>query len=551
MTGTTHVAFAEFIYLLVLTTTGVSLNPVNAAVIAISSLLPDIDTAASLAGKCAPFISLRIERKFGHRTITHSINFIMLLAAVAFPLCLLNRDLYVCIFAGYASHPFLDTMTVNGVKLFYPFSPAKCVFPLEVNNPHRYRVRTGGRMDRALGIIFLLGCVPTFIVAYQGYERFIRAAQQDIEAGVRDYGEISRDHLVLASVNGYSMLTKQTFQGTVEIVGALNPHTLVFKGTDRRLHTMGKDFQADFVVRSILCARGAAAVSQISNIDVSNRLLAEMISSLDTSAEHYLFGDLSTSDRVSLPENIRVFTPISGAAGLIKFNYATSGDIRAYNLENIFVTKGVLTVKTIVVGRAALPDTIPEGLHRLKNYVRVTSLSERRDSMIVLKMRGDTVGENEVICRKAVARLFREQAAFLEEKIRVLSDRSVAAASGFEARIGEARQAARIDSAEYNNASELLRNGFISQDVLRMLQKKSLRSGRILSELAASKAAAAAKTALEIRGLNLTMKELEAKAAGAKRESEIRSPVNGILFDIRRLPRNDKEELVFIIQRLR
>src|SRR5689334_8962424 len=142
MTGPTHVTFAEFIYLLLLTTTGVSLNPLNAAVVALSSLLPDVDTAASTTGRLVPFISLRIERRFGHRTITHSLVCIVILAAAGFPISVLNRDLYVCFVAGYASHPFLDTMTVNGVKLFYPFSPAKCVFPLEVNNPHRYRVRT-------------------------------------------------------------------------------------------------------------------------------------------------------------------------------------------------------------------------------------------------------------------------------------------------------------------------------------------------------------------------------------------------------------------------
>jgi hypothetical protein len=42
---------------------------------------------------------------------------------------------------GYASHPLLDTATVNGVKLFYPFSKVKCVFPMEMNHPHSYRLQ--------------------------------------------------------------------------------------------------------------------------------------------------------------------------------------------------------------------------------------------------------------------------------------------------------------------------------------------------------------------------------------------------------------------------
>src|ERR1041384_2030112 len=85
MSSPTHVTFALFMYLLLLTTAGVALNPVNAAVVALSSLLPDIDTGASSVGMLLPFISLRIERRFGHRTVTHSALFIAALGlAVVF-----------------------------------------------------------------------------------------------------------------------------------------------------------------------------------------------------------------------------------------------------------------------------------------------------------------------------------------------------------------------------------------------------------------------------------------------------------------------------------
>jgi inner membrane protein len=196
MTAPTHITFTELLYLLLLTTTGVPLNAVNALVIAAASALPDIDTGASAIGKLFPFISLRLERRFGHRTLTHSIvgvaAFGLLLALFYFalaPCCSLTPDLGICLLVGYASHPLLDTVNVNGVKLFYPFSNVRCVFPLDVNNPHRYRVPTGSRLDRALGIMFLLGCIPTFYIAQQGYERFIRVTQQSIEAAVRDYIE--------------------------------------------------------------------------------------------------------------------------------------------------------------------------------------------------------------------------------------------------------------------------------------------------------------------------------------------------------------------------
>lgn len=182
MIASTHITFAEFIYLLLLTTTGVVLNITNALIIAFVSVLPDIDTAVSIIGKIFLFISRPIERRFGHRTLTHSLIMIAIIAIVEIPIYILKQDIYICTVAGYATHPFLDTATVNGVKLFYPFSKVKCVFPMEVNHPHSYRMQTGGKVDIALSVIFFLGCIPTFFIASQGYERFIRSTQQNIGA---------------------------------------------------------------------------------------------------------------------------------------------------------------------------------------------------------------------------------------------------------------------------------------------------------------------------------------------------------------------------------
>src|SRR2546425_11714197 len=102
MTAPTHITFAEFIYLLILTTTGVPLNLLNASVIAISSLLPDIDTMASTVGRIVPFISRKLERRFGHRTLTHSLTCIAGLVLVTLPLNALSSSLYICLLTGYA-----------------------------------------------------------------------------------------------------------------------------------------------------------------------------------------------------------------------------------------------------------------------------------------------------------------------------------------------------------------------------------------------------------------------------------------------------------------
>ena len=319
---------------------------------------------------------------------------------------------------GYLSHPLLDTATVNGMKLFHPFSALRCVFPLDVNNPHRYRVQTGSRVEMVLGIIFFVGCIPTFYVASQGYERFIRVTQQSIEAAVRDYEQFSRNNFVLANIDSYDMLTKQPFKGTFEVVGALNPHTLVFKSPDGRLHTVGKSFEADYVAESIVCQKDRPSFASMQIVDMSNQLLAHLTALVDTSVENYFFGDIATMDKVSLPENIRLFSPVTGSGGDIKLNFATLNDIREYNLEYVFVTKGMLTIKSISSipphGHAPPPGL---ALPKFDNFAQLSYLVEPKDSVTLFRQRGDTIRHGDLLASRTTPAFYEEQIALNEEKI--------------------------------------------------------------------------------------------------------------------------------------
>jgi inner membrane protein len=550
MTTPTHITFAEFIYLLLLTTTGVALNTFNAFIIAIASILPDIDSAASYPGRAMPSVSIRLERRFGHRTLTHSVIFIVALAAILLPSRLLSADLYTCILAGYASHPFLDTMTVHGVKLFYPLSSVKCVFPLEVNNPHRYRMQSGSKLDRMLGFFFLIGCIPVFLIANQGYERFIRSTQKNIESAVRDYNDFSRDNIVTGNTKAYNMLTKQPFVGTVELIGALNPSTLIFKGVDGDLHTLGKDFEADFVAENILCERGAAARSFVRSIDLSNQLLSQITTYIDTSLENYLFGDLTTADKVSLPENIRMFSPITGGGGTIKLNFARYHDISTFNLEYVFITKGILTVKSILLGSKSEGHPAPGlTLPRLENFSQISFTLDPKESVEFYKSRGDTVREKELIARKNLAQFFQDQVGLNEGKIQALESQKASFLSEIEQKIANAEQTARIDSADHHQRSELSKDGFTSDRVLTLSRLKWQKSRTLLSQLIASRSSTLSKFTIEIRRLILTNRQLRAKAKGAETQSEVRSTANGLLMDIRQIPHNNRTQVTFIIKR--
>ncbi len=551
MTAATHVSFAEFLYLLLLTTTGVALNAGNALLMAVASALPDIDTGASFIGKLFPFVSLRIERRFGHRTLTHSVIFLVPLALATLPLAFVSGDLYACLLAGYVSHPLLDTVNVNGVKLFYPFSGVRCVFPMDVNHPHRFRVQTGSRLDRTLGVIFLLGCIPTFYIAQQGYERFIRVTQQNIEAAVRDYNEFSRDHLVVADVDAYDMLTRQQLKGTFDVAGALNPHTLLFKAADGHLHTLGKDFMADYVVGSIICRKERPAFASVRTVDMSNQILAQLSALVDTSMQNYFFGDVSTIDKVSLPENIRMFTPITGTGGTIKLTFATLADIRDLNLEFAFVTKGILTIKSISIGAShATAAWADHALPRYESYAQLSYLIGVTDSVAFIRTKGDTLRTGDLIARKYLPAFYQEQEALNNDRLEALMNQRQAALDDLEQKIANAALEVRADSSDYRQRVELVKAGYASSGSLQSSELKWRKGKRLLRQLQYARRSQATRTAFEIDRLRLLDMQLKAKVRAAQLESEIRSPMTGVLMEIRQLPQENKTRLILIIRRL-
>lgn len=83
------------------------------------SLLPDIDSSSSIIGYAFPFISGPLERRFGHRQITHSAIALALIGL--FTYVLFPSDWWI-LTAAYFSHLFIDMITGTvGIPLLWPF----------------------------------------------------------------------------------------------------------------------------------------------------------------------------------------------------------------------------------------------------------------------------------------------------------------------------------------------------------------------------------------------------------------------------------------------
>jgi inner membrane protein len=107
-------------------------KPEYLAVTALSALLADVDHTRSLIGKMFYPLARWIDRKYGHRTVTHSllffIGFIIAVGTLE-QLILGSRRLTMFAGLGYGSHLIFDMCTRQGIPLFMPFTTARCVLP--------------------------------------------------------------------------------------------------------------------------------------------------------------------------------------------------------------------------------------------------------------------------------------------------------------------------------------------------------------------------------------------------------------------------------------
>lgn len=123
------------------------------------SLLSDIDMRGSYISKRFPIMYKIFGKKFRHRSFTHSLIFVGLIAFIGDVVIISSNDniVFTCIFsgllAGVISHICLDLITKEGVELFYPVGINFSILPIKTSS------RTERNISKVLNllIVFLIG----------------------------------------------------------------------------------------------------------------------------------------------------------------------------------------------------------------------------------------------------------------------------------------------------------------------------------------------------------------------------------------------------------
>jgi inner membrane protein len=162
-------------------------SPVFISVTILGSLLPDIDHTKSWIGKSVYPIAKWISRNYGHRTITHSIFFLIGIFLISIFVEKNFREDYsisTILFFSILSHFIFDMVTLAGIPLFYPFYKNPCVLPA---NPEM-RIRSGN--IRQEGIILFMFCFLTFFMQdlfANGFWSTINNNFNDVKHQIKEY----------------------------------------------------------------------------------------------------------------------------------------------------------------------------------------------------------------------------------------------------------------------------------------------------------------------------------------------------------------------------
>lgn len=323
-------------------------DPTPILIGAVGALLPDIDISTSPAGRVFPFISHRLEKRFAHRSATHSLVASGLLAVFSYGVYLVASrylpfrpplNVIHAINLGYFSGWFLDCFTKSGVEMFYP-SPLRCVCPGNRN----LRIATGSPAEYWL-IAFVV-CVALWTFQLNSAGGFVQQFNSFVAmpAGVLElYNKEGGSYLVLAEYEGVRNSDRTPVKETFPIVAANGEGFLVDRGAE--VVKVGPELDSTIITQKIRGEVGQAALTTTETVYLEDEGIEKLIPF--NQPQTYVSGQIS----VDSPEDLRVNQPaaefkvIVQAGGFLTFYSAPITQV--IDLLSDQYLNGSLTIKQI------------------------------------------------------------------------------------------------------------------------------------------------------------------------------------------------------------
>ncbi|MFO1419528.1 MAG: metal-dependent hydrolase [Candidatus Competibacteraceae bacterium] len=352
MTLGTHVAFASVLYLGGATLFGYKPDWISWLLAAVASLLPDVDLPPARIGRLFWFVSVPLERRFGHRTLTHSALMLLAVAVLAAPLGWINPLYYGAVVGGYWSHLWLDMLNIRGIDLFWP-SPLRVVTP---GNRH-WRLEVGSKGEMILLSGLLVAAAALVPLSQIGFRDGLQRLLRNFDIAREQYQRQAGTHWYALELTATDNLTLQPVTGQFPIVGVWQNGLIVERDGELRAVGPSPTHHNLYPLKARLI-QGEPLHVVAERVELRGHTLRWLVSRIDQNRPYYLLGEVEMPEGrgpalTGRLDSVDTYNPASYRGGILRLHYARARELEPW-LDLVAVRGEVVVQFWLKPGEAAV-----------------------------------------------------------------------------------------------------------------------------------------------------------------------------------------------------
>lgn len=346
MLAPTHSIFGIFLTLIILAVFGVRLSLHWSILLfaVIGAILPDADYPTSIIGRILYPISSRIERRFGHRTITHSLigwgaaslGFLFIVFFVIWILGFIWKlDVWILSLVprwiaafsiGYFSHLLLDMFNKRGSQLLW-WDKTRDVIPRN----HKYRINSGSRSEIMVFVIVLALMFLSLPISKYGFGSTLHWLLATSGSAIEEFK--GANTLTYLEFRGHFKDTMQPAEGKAEILDVQNKRLIVLYKD--HIYTVSDELASDILADKLRVKR-TDTLLKFERREFKDETRDYLLSQIPKGARISGVIELPEGMTVTIPPYAGSFKPFEQKGDRLYLHYASKEMIEQLGLTEQF-----------------------------------------------------------------------------------------------------------------------------------------------------------------------------------------------------------------------